>query len=221
MSLNIVILEISKLLIPLGVNALASLAVVLSLNELGKYNYAKRTKSQKGGNIFSVLVKSLAPLGKTHLVVLVSILLLHYFSKEKNKKKKLKGGNCGTIFVEVSKLLAPLGVNALGASALILLLQHIMKKKNKKDKIISGGSVLEMLASQVAPLGVNAFFSAGILFLLSNIYDKKIFGNKSGIKLSLKSLKNKLKGEVLSFSKINLSKKKRKKSKKKTKTVRK
>ena len=55
--INYVIKVLGDLIAPLGKDKLASLVVVLALNEFGKYSYAKKTK-QKGGSIFNNLVKT-------------------------------------------------------------------------------------------------------------------------------------------------------------------
>ena len=131
-TVNYVIKQLGNLIAPLGKGALASLVVVLALNEFGKYSYAKKHKTQRGGNIFNELVKTVLPMSKNDLLALASILLLNYFNQQKHHKGhrgKKKGGS--TIYGEVVNLLAPVGVNAFGASVIILFLNDIFRKRNR------------------------------------------------------------------------------------------
>ena len=92
-SVNYVIKQLGNLIAPLGKNELASLIVILALNEFGKYDFAKKTKTQKGGAIFNELIKVILPMGKNDIVVLAAILLLNYYNQNKkgvhpSKKKR-------------------------------------------------------------------------------------------------------------------------------------
>ena len=60
---NVVLKTLGDLIAPLGINQLATLVVVLSLNEFNKYHYAKRTR-QKGGSLFKGLVQTVLPMEK-------------------------------------------------------------------------------------------------------------------------------------------------------------
>ena len=90
--MNYVIKVLGDLIAPLGKDKLASLIVVLALNQFGKYSFAKKTK-QKGGNIFNNLVSTVMPMSKDNLLTLASILLLDYFMKKnRSTSTKKRGG---------------------------------------------------------------------------------------------------------------------------------
>ena len=74
-----IISTLSTILAPMGKKALATVATLLALNEIGK--------TQKGGGLSSVLSSALMPLGKERLLVLASLLLINYFMKLHGKKK--------------------------------------------------------------------------------------------------------------------------------------
>ena len=200
-----VIKDISKLLVPLGITPLASLAVILLLNEFKKYGYAKKQKVKKGGsvtNIFNVLVKTIAPLGKNNLLALASILLLNYFmTKVNSKDNKVKQGGV-MIGKEISKLLMPLGVNNMGASIIILILLYIV---NKKKKMIGGGdsktdtSHLNNLKRKLMKCHPDSFKSLSLFGGAAALFDRKIYGSSSGIKVSVKKLRDNLKKELQSL----------------------
>ena len=232
-TVNYVIKQLGNLIAPLGKSALASLVVILALNEFGKYSYAKKHKTQKGGNIFNELVTTVLPMSKNDLLALASILLLNYFNQQHHKGHtgKKKGGS--TIYGEVVNLLAPIGVNAFGASVIILFLNDIFRKRHKhkggmhheeehmmggmhqeQDQMM-GGTFVQNIGQLVAPLGPNAFFSVGILTILSQLFDRKSFGLKSGVKHSVSELRKKLKSTISGLTKT----KKKKAATKKKKAV--
>ena len=220
-TVNYVIKQLENLIAPLGKGALASLVVVLALNEFGKYSYAKKHKTQRGGNIFNELVRTVLPMSKNDLLALASILLLNYFNQQKHHKGhrgKKKGGS--TIYGEVVNLLAPVGVNAFGASVIILFLNDIFRKRHKHkggmhheeehmtggmmedEEHMMGGTFVQNIGQLVAPLGPNAFFSVGILTILSQLFDRKSFGLKSGVKDSVSELRKKLKSTISGLTKL-------------------
>ena len=67
-SVTYVISQLGNLIAPLGKEALASLVVVLALNEFGKHSYAKTHKTQKGGNMLSEFVNVVLPMSKNDLL---------------------------------------------------------------------------------------------------------------------------------------------------------
>lgn len=201
-----VIKDIGKLLIPLGINKLASLSVILLLNEFKKFGFSKKQKVKKGGsvtNVFNVLVKTIAPLGKNHLLTLASLLLLNYFMKKVNSKDvKVKQGGV-MINRELVKLLAPLGVNNMGASIVILILLYIV---NKNKKMIGGGTDngedtkhLNNLKKKLSKHKPHCFQSVSILGGAAALFDRKIYGSESGIKVSVKKLRENLIEELNSI----------------------
>jgi len=241
-TVNYVIKQLGNLIAPLGKSALASLVVILALNEFGKYSYAKKHKTQKGGNIFNELVTTVLPMSKNDLLALASILLLNYFNQQHHKGHtgKKKGGS--TIYGEVVNLLAPIGVNAFGASVIILFLNDIFRKRHKHkggmpeeeehmmggmhheeehmmggmpEEEMMGGTFVQNIGQLVAPLGPNAFFSVSILTILSQLFDRKSFGLKSGVKHSVSELRKKLKSTISGLTKT----KKKKAATKKKKAV--
>ena len=77
-----------KILAPMGKKALATVATLLALNQVGK--------TQKGGGLVDGLASKLLPMSKTNLLVLVSLLLLNYFMHlQKKSTKKQRGGGMG------------------------------------------------------------------------------------------------------------------------------
>lgn len=173
--------EVATLLTPLSTKSLLSINSKIFLNNLSE---KKKQKYKQLGGYTNQIESILAPLGKNNLLVLASLLLLHYFAVESRKKeiksKSLKGGN--PLNSSLSQILAPLGVNALGTSLLLILLQKSFVKgkennsKNSKSKILYGGNPLKNL---IAPLGTNAFIATGLLILLERLFINKINESKT------------------------------------------
>ena len=148
----------------------------------------KEKKLKQYGGYSSRLQNILAPLGKNNLLVIASLLLLHYFAVEsikdtkKNKisikkgKKKMRGGN--SFINSLTKILAPTGINALGASVILVGLQQAFVQPTKQVKKMKGGLSNKRggntLKSLIAPLGTNAFIATGLLVVLENLFSKKI-----------------------------------------------
>jgi len=182
---------LSHLLTPLTINNLVFLIVKLFLNIL---NVEKLRKSKQLGGYISQLQDIIAPLGKNNLLVLSSLLLLHYFAVETqktniNKTNILKGGD--PFISTLTNILAPIGLNTLGSSVVLVVLQQAFtlshSKKNKN--IQSGGNPLKNL---IAPLGTNAFIATGLLIILEKMFTsrmneiKKNNGNLKGGKINKK-----------------------------------
>jgi hypothetical protein len=147
--------ELSYRLAPISINKLLDLNVNIFLTLL---HDKKPNKTKQLGGYVSQLKDIIAPLGKNNLLVLSSLLLLHYFAVEKqtnNKTKVLKGGDS-----DISLL-----TNSLESSLLLLLKQAFKLTNNKK--IQSGGNPLKDL---IAPLGTNAFIATGLLILLEKLF---------------------------------------------------
>ena len=165
--------EIANLLVPLSTKSLVSLNSKIFLNSISE---KKPVKYKQLGGYADQIESILAPLGKNNLLVLASLLLLHHFAIESQKKligKELKGGNPFTS--SLSEILAPLGVNTLGSSLLLILLQKSFvgtkSVTSKNSKILLGGNPLKSL---IAPLGTNAFIATGLLILLERLFINKI-----------------------------------------------
>jgi hypothetical protein len=105
-------------------------------------------------------------LGRSNLLVLASLLLLHHFAVEKPAmKKKLKGGE-NNIYSKMNELLKPMGLKN-GVSPILNSLYDGFKKNKKDEKDEQkGGSILKSI---VAPLGTNAFIATGILLIMKKI----------------------------------------------------
>ena len=171
--------EIASLLVPLSTKSLLSLNSKIFLNNLSE---KKPEKHKQLGGYVDQIESILAPLGKNNLLVLASLLLLHHFAIESQKKsttKELKGGNP----LSLSEILAPLGVNTLGSSVLLILLQKsfvgtekVSRKSSKNSKIFVGGNPLKSL---IAPLGSNAFIATALLILLERLFVNKINESKT------------------------------------------
>lgn len=214
-SVSVAVAELSKLLAPLGVNALASLVVLLSFKLLGKSKPKSKSKSkskskfksQKGGSLGG-LEAALIPLGKNALLALASLLLLHYFSMPRRSVRVQKGGAVG----EILALLAPVGASGFTATGLLTLLAIYLKPRKTGSRVQKGGAVIPEalygLVQAIAPLGVSTFTATAVLIVL-----KELFQGGPKTKL-LPELKNILKPLGLNkVSRLGLSKK-RKTSKK-------
>ena len=181
--------EISYILLPLQLDQLIILIVKIVLHLLIKL---KPRKAIQLGGYAKQLQDILAPLGKNNLLVLASLLLLHHFAIESNKKKnknELSGGADNLFASSLSEILAPLGVNSLGTSIVLLLIQQAFVNKYKNKSLI-GGNPLKNL---IAPLGTNAFIATGLLIII-----EKLFSNKMS---ELKAIDNEKK--ILIGGKVN------------------
>jgi hypothetical protein len=175
--------EVSYLMSPLHVESLLSIILYIFLNSFMK---TKPTKAKQMGGYVSELSNIIAPLGKNNLIVLASLLLLHYFAVEKNNKvisgeNKLKNKISIGGSNPLTQILAPLGVNALGSSVLLVMIREAFIKTNpnqinKISKKQSGGNPLKNL---IAPLGTNAFIATGIIVALEVLFLNKIKEIKS------------------------------------------
>ncbi len=188
--------SISKILSPMGTNALTAMIVVVFLH----YYMKKRGKGKKAkmmGGASGSLEAVLAPLGRANLVVLAGILLLHHFAMMKLKKSKslmmMKGGKRkiskqrgGGIQSVLEQLLAPLGVNALGASIVLVgIRQAFMKKK----RTLRGGGKNEwmnQLSKSLKKMKAKQLVAGGIFRSMEKLFDKKI---KSEMKQTEKAKK--------------------------------
>lgn len=161
--------SVSYFLTPLSLNSLVLLTVKLFLNILEEL---KPRKSKQLGGYVSELQNIIAPLGKNNLLVLSSLLLLHYFAVEtqKNKINKtnkinvLKGGD--PFINTLTNILLPTGLNTMGSSVLLVMLQQAFVSKKVKN-IQSGGNPLKNL---IAPLGTNAFIATGLLIIIEKMF---------------------------------------------------
>ena len=122
--------------------------------------------------------------------------------KVNSKDIKVKQGGV-MINRELVKILAPLGVNNMGASIIILILLYIV---NKSKKMIGGGSdsekdtkYLNKLKEKLSKYKPNCFQSVSILGGAAALFDRKIYGSESGIKVSVKKLRDNLKNELKSI----------------------
>jgi len=172
--------EVSYLMSPLHVESLLSIILYIFLNSFMK---TKPTKAKQMGGYVSELSNIIAPLGKNNLIVLASLLLLHYFAVEKDNKvisgeNKLKNKISIGGSNPLTQILAPLGVNALGSSVLLVMIREAFIKTtpNQINKKQSGGNPLKNL---IAPLGTNAFVATGIIVALEVLFLNKIKEIKS------------------------------------------
>lgn len=173
---------VSKILSPMGTNALTAMIVLVFLH----YYMKKRGKGKKAkmmGGASGSLEAVLAPLGRANLLVLAGILLLHHFAMMKLKKSKslmmMKGGKKkkqrgGGIQSVLEQLLAPLGVNALGASIVLVgIRQAFMKKK----RTLRGGGKNEwmnQLSKSLKKMKAKQLIAGGIFRSMEKLFDKKM-----------------------------------------------
>ena len=174
--------EVSYLMSPLKIESLLSVILYIFLNSFMK---TKPVKAKQMGGYVSELSNVLAPLGKNNLIVLASLLLLHYFAVEKDKKainsdSKLKSKIASGGSNLLTQILAPLGMNALGSSVLLVMIREAFIKtkpqENKTSKKQTGGNPLKNL---IAPLGTSAFIATGIIVALEVLFLNKIKDIKS------------------------------------------
>jgi hypothetical protein len=169
--------EVSTSLSSLPLNSVKKLITKLFLNNISE-NKQKTINKQLGG-YETQFANILAPLGKNNLLVIASLLLLHYFAVEqkketsedkvKNPKKILKGGN--SFIGSLNKILAPTGINTLGSVVILVLLQEAFVNNKKTDKKQSGGNPLKTL---IAPLGTSAFIATGLLIVLQKLFVENV-----------------------------------------------
>ena len=165
------------ILAPMGKKALASLAVLLALNEVGK--------KQKGGSaLISGLSSKLMPMSKNNLLVLVSLLLINYFMHLRKKTKTQKGGGLG----QLTTVLAPIGTNAFVTAFLLVMSNSFLSKSKRRKRSQSGGSgILASLEKLLMPLGATKFTVAALLVALNNVFRAKR-GQKGGSMQTLTTL---------------------------------
>ena len=165
------------ILAPMGKKALASLAVLLALNEVGK--------KQKGGSaLISGLSSKLMPMSKNNLLVLVSLLLINYFMHLRKTTKTQKGGGLG----QLTTVLAPIGTNAFVTAFLLVMSNSFLSKSKRRKRSQSGGSgILASLEKLLMPLGATKFTVAALLVALNNVFRAKR-GQKGGSMQTLTTL---------------------------------
>jgi len=153
--------KISNTLTPLSSNSLIKLNLELFFKSLSN-NKNKLKKVKQLGGYVSELESIIAPLGKNNLLVLASLLLLHYFAVEriysKDKKIILSGGDKNFI----SNVLDSVGLNKVYTD-----LQDAFSTNIKQE----GGNPLKNL---IAPLGTNAFIATGLLIILEKLFTSKM-----------------------------------------------
>lgn len=166
------------ILAPMGKKALASLAVLLALNEVGK--------KQKGGSaLMSGLTSKLMPMSKNNLLVLVSLLLINYYMHLHHKGSKSQRGGGVSQLVSV---LAPIGTNAFVSAFLLVLSNSFLNKSKRRKRSQSGGSaILSKLEGLLMPLGATKFTVAALLVALNKVFKAKR-GQKGGSMSSLTAL---------------------------------
>lgn len=157
--------KISNTLTPLSTNSLIKLNLELFFKSLSN-NKTKLKKVKQLGGYVSELESIIAPLGKNNLLVLASLLLLHYFAVEriysKDKKIILSGGDKNFI----SNVLDTVGLNKVYTD-----LQDAFNTNIKQEVKQEGGNPLKNL---IAPLGTNAFIATGLLIILEKLFTSKM-----------------------------------------------
>ena len=163
--------KISHILIPLTVGALSALITKLYLDSLEK---SKPNKAPIMIRLKDKIQEILNNLGKSNLLVIASLLLLHHYAVEKKIIKKVPietvkgkkvGGNTD-IKKSISEILNPIGVNSSGSSIVLDFLDGAFNKKKQ-----AGGNPLKDL---IAPLGTNAFIATGLLIVLERLITSKM-----------------------------------------------
>jgi len=176
--------EVSQFLAPLSLNSLKKLVTKIFLYDL---SFKNNKKSKQLGGYSMELQKIIAPLGKSNLLVIAGLLLLHHFAVEKKQETKLKksrkffikGGD--PFFQSISNIIAPSGINQFGSAILLVLLKQafgtnmlnpqVVNNKNKFKMFQKGGNPLKDL---IAPLGTDAFIATGLLIILERMFTSKM-----------------------------------------------
>ena len=185
--LSPIISTLSNLLAPMGVESLATVAVLLALNEIGKPSKKKKMTGGELATMTSTLAQTLIPMGQNQLLTLVSLLILNYFAHIYYKKPRAQRGGS---LEHLATLLAPMGTNALTSTAILLFLsqvfnqkRRVMKGKSLKRKSMKGGNpVLVQLESLLAPMGIEAFSVAALLLVLNKLFVSSLRNKKSSQK---------------------------------------
>lgn len=175
--------EVSQFLAPLSLNSLKKLITKIFLYDL---SFKNQKKSKQLGGYSMELQKIIAPLGKSNLLVIAGLLLLHHFAVEKKQEEKkvktvkiLKGGD--PFFQSITNIIAPSGINQFGSAILLVLLKQAfgsiilnpqkVNNKNKFKMFQKGGNPLKDL---IAPLGTDAFIATGLLIVLEKMFTSKM-----------------------------------------------
>jgi hypothetical protein len=128
------------------------------------HNKNKEKKLKQFGGYVSELENILAPLGKNNLLVLASLLILHYFAVEKVYSKEkviiLYGGEKNPIS------------SVLDNEGLKTVYNDLFNAFNDNSKKQLGGS--NPFKELIAPLGTNAFIATGLLIILEKLFTNKI-----------------------------------------------
>ena len=180
--------KISLLLVKLSVSELATLVTLIILYLMNRNSekdcLSRSEKLKRIRGYFNDFKNTMITLGKNNLIVLSSLLLLHYFairnqnkyearSREKapvkiiliKKKPEIRKGDL--LYESLNNILAPSGHNEIGKSKILLALEKAFA--HKKGVQIGGNSI----GSLIAPLGANAFVATGLVVLLEQIIKKK------------------------------------------------
>lgn len=172
---------VSKSLSSLDINSIISLIGLVFVYEIYTKNGKMHKNNKVGGSNISQIM---APLGRSNLIVLASLLLLHHFAVEMpENKKNFKGGS--NIQEQIASLLEPLGLNKDGTSLLSSIKEafgfknqyknHNTTNIKNKNNFSGGSSVLKNI---IAPLGTNAFVATGLLIILEKVFNKESLNNK-------------------------------------------
>jgi hypothetical protein len=154
--------SISSLIMPLGIQPLVSLILLIFVKY---FTMTAKIPSEQVGGYISNLEKKLVKLGKSNLIVLSSLLLLHHGA---SSKKTIIDKN-------ISKILSPLGMNDKGDSNVLLMVKGAFRK-SKAVMIQKGGNPLKEL---IAPLGTSAFIATGLLVIIEKLFSDRDSDKKS------------------------------------------
>ena len=159
--------SISSLIMPLGIQPLVSLILLIFVQY---FTMTAKIPSEQVGGYISDLEEKLVKLGKSNLIVLSSLLLLHHGA---SSKKSIIDKN-------ISKILLPLGMNDKGDSNVLLTVKGAFKSKSKTVKNQKGGNPLKEL---IAPLGTSAFIATGLLVIIEKLFSDRHMVKKSSKKV--------------------------------------
>ncbi len=174
---------VSKIISPMGTNALTAMIVLIFIHHFMKKR-GKGKKAKMMGGASSSLEAVLAPMGRANLLVLAGVLLLHHFAMMKLKKSKsltmLKGGKKktqrgGGILSVLEQLLAPLGVNAFGASVVLIGIRHaFMKKKRGGMKGGAKNEWMNQLNQSLKKMKAKQLIAGGVFRSMEKLFDRKM-----------------------------------------------
>ena len=182
--------QIAKMMIPMGKNQLVAMifllisGLIVKGTRKAKSSMDIKSIRQKGGN------KLLMPMNKNMLIVIATLLFLHYLTHSNTRKKLTQqGGNQfvkelikimdrkgkqkgGQTLADLAGLINPLRNIVVSANRLIRAIGEVVNKvtpEKKPNNQTGGYNLIPIIQKIVMPLGVNTFLSTLGLTILTMV----------------------------------------------------